>query len=269
VKRRHKVVIVIAALAAAVAAAFGQATNRAHPLAPKTSLCGVQRWSVKTMTDAAARSVNLTPHLTTIEALSRLRPPAHLGRRYRRTERTNFRIRVRLVSAKIESDADIHLVVASLASGRTMIVEFPSAGCSARSFAAARMRRARAAFTRACGAQMSSGFSTLQGTGTVTGVGFFDYRHHQRGVAPNGIELHPVLRFAATGCRPAPAPPPPPPPPPAGNCAPSYPTVCIPPPPPDLDCGDIPYRNFTVRYDVPDPDPHRFDGDHDGIGCET
>jgi hypothetical protein len=68
------------------------------------------------------------------------------------------------------------------------------------------------------------------------------------------------------------APPPPPPTtttPPTANCAPSYPTVCIPPPPPDLDCNQIPYRNFTVRYDVPDPDPHRFDGDHDGIGCES
>jgi micrococcal nuclease len=53
------------------------------------------------------------------------------------------------------------------------------------------------------------------------------------------------------------------------NCAPSYPDVCIPPPPPDLDCGQIPYRNFRVIYDVPQPDPHRFDGDKDGIGCET
>lgn len=50
-----------------------------------------------------------------------------------------------------------------------------------------------------------------------------------------------------------------------GNCDPSYPTVCIPPPPPDLDCGDISYRRFTV---LP-PDPHRFDRDHDGIGCES
>ncbi|MEZ4868790.1 MAG: hypothetical protein R3C14_46125 [Caldilineaceae bacterium] len=49
------------------------------------------------------------------------------------------------------------------------------------------------------------------------------------------------------------------------GCDPSYPTVCIPPPPPDLDCGDIPYRRFTVRP----PDPHNFDRDHDGIGCET
>jgi micrococcal nuclease len=48
------------------------------------------------------------------------------------------------------------------------------------------------------------------------------------------------------------------------RCDPSYPGVCIPPPPPDLDCADIPYRNFRV---LP-PDPHHFDGDHDGVGCE-
>jgi micrococcal nuclease len=49
-----------------------------------------------------------------------------------------------------------------------------------------------------------------------------------------------------------------------GRCDPSYPDVCIPPPPPDLDCADIPYRNFRVVG----RDPHHFDGDHDGIGCE-
>jgi hypothetical protein len=78
---------------------------------------------------------------------------------------------------------------------------------------------------------------------------------------------------------PAPLPPKPPPPPvpkpqppqtttigqaPAA-CDPSYPTVCIKPPPPSLNCGDIPYRRFVVRGD----DPHGFDRDHDGIGCET
>ncbi len=30
----------------------------------------------------------------------------------------------------------------------------------------------------------------------VVGVAFFDYLHGQTGVAPNGIELHPVLGFA-------------------------------------------------------------------------
>lgn len=50
----------------------------------------------------------------------------------------------------------------------------------------------------------------------------------------------------------------------SGNCHPSYPDVCIAPPPPDLDCPQIPYSNFRV---LP-PDPHRFDGDKDGVGCE-
>ncbi len=58
-------------------------------------------------------------------------------------------------------------------------------------------------------------------------------------------------------------------PPASGKCHPSYPTVCIPPAPPDLDCHQIPYRRFPVRHDVADPDPHRFDGDGDGVGCES
>jgi hypothetical protein len=38
-------------------------------------------------------------------------------------------------------------------------------------------------------------FDRLWGTATITGVGFFDYQHGQTGVAPNAIELHPVLGF--------------------------------------------------------------------------
>ncbi len=49
------------------------------------------------------------------------------------------------------------------------------------------------------------------------------------------------------------------------NCDSSYPDVCIAPYPPDLDCGEIGYSNFKVVQ----PDPHRFDGDKDGIGCES
>lgn len=49
------------------------------------------------------------------------------------------------------------------------------------------------------------------------------------------------------------------------SCDQSYPDFCIPPPPPDLNCSDIPQKRFTVLQ----PDPHRFDGDKDGIGCES
>jgi micrococcal nuclease len=48
------------------------------------------------------------------------------------------------------------------------------------------------------------------------------------------------------------------------NCDPSYPTVCIATYPPDLNCKDIPYSNFQVFP----PDPHGFDADSDGVGCE-
>jgi micrococcal nuclease len=48
------------------------------------------------------------------------------------------------------------------------------------------------------------------------------------------------------------------------RCDSAYPSVCIASPPPDLDCADLSFRRFRVVT----PDPHRFDGDHDGVGCE-
>src|SRR5215212_8283154 len=48
------------------------------------------------------------------------------------------------------------------------------------------------------------------------------------------------------------------------ECDASYPDVCIPSPPPELNCDDVDFRNFRVLS----PDPHGFDGDNDGIGCD-
>lgn len=60
------------------------------------------------------------------------------------------------------------------------------------------------------------------------------------------------------------APTPPPPPAPGGGCDPNYAGACIPVYPPDVNCGDIPDRNFRVVG----TDVHNFDVDHDGIACE-
>ena len=49
------------------------------------------------------------------------------------------------------------------------------------------------------------------------------------------------------------------------NCDSSYPDVCIASPPPDLNCDDVPYKNIKVQGN----DPHGFDRDSDGIGCES
>ena len=50
-----------------------------------------------------------------------------------------------------------------------------------------------------------------------------------------------------------------------GDCDDSYAGVCIPAYPPDLDCGEITERNFAVVGS----DPHGFDREGDGIGCEA
>jgi hypothetical protein len=227
---------------------------------------------VKTLADPAGRRLSLIPKATTIRALRKKQVPGFLGlRRSRGIERTTFRVRAKLVEMKLEDDSDIHLVLADpTRTGATIIVELPSPSCTAGATSNARlkMRRARNTFIAACGSPTGS-FKRLSGTATVSGVGFFDQIHGQKGVAPNGIELHPVMSFTGATCGRAPAPPPPPPQPPGGNCAASYPTVCIPPPPPDLNCADIPFTNFRVRWDVADPDPHHFDGNRDGVGCES
>ena len=49
-----------------------------------------------------------------------------------------------------------------------------------------------------------------------------------------------------------------------GRCHPSYPDVCLPPPPPDLDCADVAAQAFRVTGE----DPHRLDGNGDGVACE-
>jgi hypothetical protein len=51
----------------------------------------------------------------------------------------------------------------------------------------------------------------------------------------------------------------------AGDCDPSYPDFCIPSPPPDLNCADMSQKRFTVSGS----DPHGFDRDGDGVGCES
>jgi len=80
-----------------------------------------------------------------------------------------------------------------------MIAEFPNSGCVRDAGATSRrkMATARAALLRSCGPARTARFRLLSGTATITGVAFFDVIHGQRGVAPNAIELHPVLSFKA------------------------------------------------------------------------
>jgi hypothetical protein len=51
----------------------------------------------------------------------------------------------------------------------------------------------------------------------------------------------------------------------AQDCDRAYPGICIPSTGRNLNCSDIGYENFSV----PGADPHGFDRDQDGLGCEA
>jgi hypothetical protein len=163
--------------------------------------CGVERWPVKTLTDPRASRINFSPVDSTVDDLRQLQAPDISKSAKRQAgEFTTYRLRVRLRSYKIEADSDIHLVVADPTDAtHTMIVELPNAGCTRTAGPKSRrkMAAARRALLKACGTPGKSRFQLLTGTATITGVAFFDVLHGQRGVAPNGIELHPLLSFKA------------------------------------------------------------------------
>ena len=133
-------------------------------------------------------------------------PIRHVGpntKRIKGVETTDYRVAAQLIEMKLEDDHDIHLVISVPGSpAKTMIVEFPDTTCNGASSSPkrAKMASARSAVIAACGQPSSSHFTHLNGRATITGVGFFDIPHGQTGVAPNAIELHPVLKFASASC---------------------------------------------------------------------
>jgi hypothetical protein len=169
-------------------------------------LCGSERWSVKTLTDtAASRIIFGSAKTKSVEILRHLKAPLTLKSttpRARGAERTVYRVTALLMSMRREDDSDIHLVLADPKLGGSMIAEFPASSCTVGATAADRtaMDRARDDLAAACGGLAGVTPRTLTGTATLTGVGYFDPIHGQAGVAPNGIELHPVLTFTSANC---------------------------------------------------------------------
>lgn len=158
--------------------------------------CGRERWNVKTLTDPAAAQVDLTPIPSTIEALRALPMPGPIlfGTPRLSQERHSYAVAAQLLWDKLEADGDFHVVIAGQ-SGATMIAEIPDPGCAAGSAIGTTLARVRGEFVAKFGAPSPERFERVRGTARVriTGVLFFDVLHGQRGVAPNGVELHPVL----------------------------------------------------------------------------
>jgi hypothetical protein len=156
--------------------------------------CGVERWSVKTGTDADAGLINLqSTTQTTIASLISLPAPGALpaNNRVQPTEITVFQLQATLTEYKLEPDSDYHLILSD-GSGNSMISEIPSPACvGSSSLLLPGIQNARSEFDARY--TPTSSFQIANVPVTITGVGFFDFLHGQTGVAPNGIELHAAL----------------------------------------------------------------------------
>lgn len=163
-------------LAAAPAAFDGQAVP---------GQCGYERWPVKILADKDRARVDFKPVDTTVAKLVAI--PIHEipypeDRRIEPEEFRVYRVRARLLAVYREKDHDLHLIISDLdTSDAHMIAEIPAPECVAQYLD--EYREARSVALRAA-------HNTVV---ELVGVGFFDFLHDQRGVAKNGIELHPVL----------------------------------------------------------------------------
>jgi glycine/D-amino acid oxidase-like deaminating enzyme len=142
-------------------------------------MCGIERWTVKTLQD---RPRLLPVHRVTIHYLVTRPAPAYLPDTRLPFERHVFRVTASVILVRPEDDGDFHVVLSK--GRRTMIAESPTSSCTAGATLLRRRQMARARQR-----------VQLCNRAVVTGVAFFDFKHGQTGVAPNAIELHPVLAF--------------------------------------------------------------------------
>lgn len=188
------------------------AVARSNPL----SHCGTERWRIKTLDDADAADVTSSAQSSIVALIGLPVPAGYNGNndshRYPPAEDTVYTVRALLVGFKEEADRDLHVVIADPAGGpvspaalkshskTTMIAEVPDPQCSTVKAGghATQIAHVRSSFEKCFGLPSASGkFKYFGGAMVVdvSGVGFFDKLHRQTGVAPNGIELHPVLHI--------------------------------------------------------------------------
>ena len=197
---------------------------RIAPLVDATLAAQVhERWDVKTGADPGGLIDRSSVTQTAIAELIALPVPAGLNPHSPRqapVEATIYQLSATLTAYKLEADQDYHLVLSD-ANQKTMIAEIPDpAALDPGSAFKQEIAAARQTFTAKFQLQIQAlqeAMARLQAAAqvegaqagvvapmiaqisipvTVTGIGFFDFAHGQLGVAPNCIELHPVLSVA-------------------------------------------------------------------------
>jgi hypothetical protein len=154
---------------------------------------GKERWAVKTVTDKDSASIYPKPVNTTIAALRSAKPPTKITfnlPRFGPVEKTTWTITCTVREYLAEADGDFHLVLVDTA-GNTMIGEIPNPLFCEHSRFRNQITDARKKFI----SLVIDGRLIKTGIYKITGIGYFDPIHGQTGVAPNGIELHPIINI--------------------------------------------------------------------------
>jgi hypothetical protein len=163
--------------------------------APKPKCGGVDRWDVKTMTDKEAKKVKLTAVKTSIAKLRAFKPGKKIGDK---TPRFNEEFQVYEIICTVtyyskEEDGDYHLVLADTADPKlTIIGEIPDPLCD-RVQPSAQIEKISSARVFFVENVKGKANKPKKGIWKIKGVAFYDRVHGQKGVAPNGFELHPIL----------------------------------------------------------------------------
>lgn len=188
----------------------GHGTSLTEPMTFTAALptCGTERWSVKVGDDTGASLVDLTSPATptTIQALRAVNPPTLFPNppydprftdpAFGGVETTRWVLNATMMAFKKETDVDYHIVIADTSG--TMIAEIPEPDCASDgSPFRPGILTSRQTFDGHLTA--TPDFQSVALPVRLTGVGFFDFLHGQTGVAPNGIELHPVLDIVFQG----------------------------------------------------------------------
>jgi hypothetical protein len=155
--------------------------------------CGVERWPVKTGTDADRYKVSTTVVSTTLSYLrSRPKPSSYpSNHRIKPYELHTYQVKTYVTQYKLEADSDIHLILKDSA-GRKMIAEIPKPTCvGTTSRWRSGITSARTTWTTHY--KTTTSWHYIHRSVTIRGLAFFDVPHGQTGAAPNYIELHPVI----------------------------------------------------------------------------
>lgn len=160
----------------------------------KGERAGIERWAVKVTGDPDARLIRPRTVFATVEDLRSLaRPAGPFPETSRRqpVEISLYWLTGRLRQYKREADLDVHAVIEG-ASGQTLVVELPAVvDVPAGSPYRAAMVKTRQEFDARF--LPTTAWKFVNTPVGVQGVGFWDFLHGQSGMAPNGLELHPVI----------------------------------------------------------------------------